>query len=51
MLRELGRGHGVLHDVVLREEETLLHGELQDAGALGHDELQDGPQLALDGGQ
>ena len=51
VLCELGRGHGVLRDVVLREEEPLLHGELLDAGVQDHDELQGGAQLALDGGQ
>ena len=38
----------MLRDVVLREEEPLLHGELLDVGALGHGELQGGAQLALD---
>ena len=45
MLHELGWGQGAL-----REEEPLLHGELQDGEALGHDELQGVAQLALDGG-
>ena len=46
VLCEQGWGQGVLC-----EEEPLLHGELLDAGALHHGELQGGEQLALDGVQ
>ena len=51
VLCELGRGQRVLRDVVLGGEEPLLHGELLDAGALGHGELQGGALLALDEGR